>query len=53
MCGACSKVCPSEAISGKQKTKKEKGEPFKIDVNKCTRCGMCFEACKFEAIQVE
>jgi len=53
MCGACAKVCPSEAISGKTKTKKEKGIPFKIDEQKCIRCGMCFESCKFEAVEVQ
>lgn len=53
MCGACAKACPSEAITGKRKTKKVEGEPFKIDPEKCIRCGMCFEACKFEAIEVQ
>jgi len=53
MCGRCAKACPVEAITGKRKTKKEKGEPFKIDVEKCTKCGMCFETCKFEAVEVE
>jgi len=53
MCGRCAKACPVEAISGKTKTKKEKGIPFKIDEQKCTRCGMCFESCKFEAVEVE
>ncbi len=53
MCGACMKVCPSEAITGRRKTKKGEGEPFKIDPQKCIRCGMCFEACKFEAIDVQ
>jgi NADH:ubiquinone oxidoreductase subunit F (NADH-binding) len=52
-CGACTKVCPSEAITGKRKTKKEEGIPFKIDSGKCIRCGMCFEACKFDAIEVQ
>ena len=52
-CGRCAKVCPSEAITGKQRTKKEKGKPFKIDPKKCIRCGMCFEACKFKAIEVQ
>jgi len=52
-CGACAKVCPSEAISGKRKTKKEEGTPFKIDARKCIRCGMCFEACKFEAVEIQ
>jgi NADH:ubiquinone oxidoreductase subunit F (NADH-binding)/NAD-dependent dihydropyrimidine dehydrogenase PreA subunit/(2Fe-2S) ferredoxin len=52
-CGRCAKVCPAEAITGKQRTKKEKGKPFKIDPKKCIRCGMCFEACKFKAIEVE
>ncbi|NWF93800.1 MAG: 4Fe-4S binding protein [Syntrophaceae bacterium] len=53
MCGRCAKACPVEAISGKVKTKKEKGIPFKIDEQKCIKCGMCFESCKFEAIEVQ
>jgi NADH:ubiquinone oxidoreductase subunit F (NADH-binding)/(2Fe-2S) ferredoxin/NAD-dependent dihydropyrimidine dehydrogenase PreA subunit len=52
-CGRCAKVCPEKAITGKRKTKKEAGEPFKIDSEKCIKCGMCFETCKFEAIEVE
>jgi NADH:ubiquinone oxidoreductase subunit F (NADH-binding)/(2Fe-2S) ferredoxin/Pyruvate/2-oxoacid:ferredoxin oxidoreductase delta subunit len=53
MCGRCAKVCPEKAITGKRKTKKEAGEPFRIDAGKCIKCGMCFETCKFEAIEVE
>jgi NADH:ubiquinone oxidoreductase subunit F (NADH-binding)/NAD-dependent dihydropyrimidine dehydrogenase PreA subunit/(2Fe-2S) ferredoxin len=52
-CGRCAKVCPAEAITGKQRTKKEKGKPFKIDPKKCIKCGMCFEACKFKAVEVQ
>jgi len=52
-CGRCAKVCPVKAIAGKQKTKKDKGKPFKIDAEKCIKCGMCLEACKFEAVEVE
>ena len=52
-CGRCAKVCPAEAITGKQKTKKEKGKPFKINPKKCIQCGMCFEACKFKAVEVQ
>jgi NADH:ubiquinone oxidoreductase subunit F (NADH-binding)/NAD-dependent dihydropyrimidine dehydrogenase PreA subunit/(2Fe-2S) ferredoxin len=53
LCGACIKVCPEEAITGKRKTKTEKGRPFKINSKKCIKCGMCFEACKFGAIEVQ
>jgi NADH:ubiquinone oxidoreductase subunit F (NADH-binding)/(2Fe-2S) ferredoxin/NAD-dependent dihydropyrimidine dehydrogenase PreA subunit len=53
MCGRCAKVCPEKAITGKRKTKKEKGRPFKIDTGKCIKCGMCFETCKFEAVEVQ
>ncbi len=52
-CGRCAKVCPEKAITGKQRTKKEKGKPFKIDFPKCIKCGMCFEVCKFEAVEVQ
>ena len=43
-CTACSKVCPSDAISG------EKRQPHLIDQVKCIRCGACIEKCKFSAI---
>ena len=52
-CGRCAKVCPEKAITGVQKTKKEKGKPFEIDPVKCTQCGMCLETCKFDAVEVE
>jgi NADH:ubiquinone oxidoreductase subunit F (NADH-binding)/(2Fe-2S) ferredoxin/NAD-dependent dihydropyrimidine dehydrogenase PreA subunit len=52
-CGRCAKACPVEAITGQQRTKKEKGKPFKIDQEKCIKCGMCFESCKFEAVEVQ
>jgi NADH:ubiquinone oxidoreductase subunit F (NADH-binding)/(2Fe-2S) ferredoxin/NAD-dependent dihydropyrimidine dehydrogenase PreA subunit len=52
-CGRCAKACPAEAISGKQRTKKDKGIPFKIDEEKCIKCGMCFESCRFEAVDVQ
>ena len=45
-CGACAKVCPSDAISG------EKKEPHTIDFEKCIKCGICKETCKFDAVIV-
>lgn len=44
-CGACAKVCPTDAISGKIK------EPFLIDQDKCIKCGACMARCKFNAIE--
>ncbi len=52
-CGRCAKICPEKAITGVQKTKKEKGKPFEIDPVKCIQCGMCLETCKFDAVEVE
>ncbi len=52
-CGRCAKVCPEKAITGVQKTKKEKGKPFEIDPAKCIQCGMCLETCKFDAVEVQ
>jgi len=43
-CTACSKVCPSDAITG------EKRQAHVINQAKCIRCGACMEKCKFSAI---
>ena len=43
-CGACLRVCPQEAITGKKK------KPHQILIDKCIKCGACFEVCKFDAI---
>lgn len=44
-CSKCSRICPVGAISGKAK------ETFKIDRNKCIKCGACMESCAFKAIK--
>ena len=43
-CGACVKVCPTNAVAG------EKKQPHKIEINKCIKCGACFEICPAEAV---
>jgi NADH:ubiquinone oxidoreductase, NADH-binding (51 kD) subunit len=43
-CTLCSKVCPTNAISGKVK------EAHIIDQTKCIKCEACIEKCKFGAI---
>ena len=43
-CSACSRKCPVGAISGEIK------KPFVIDTEKCIKCGVCVETCKFDAI---
>lgn len=43
-CTACSRVCPTNAISGEVK------KPHVIDDSKCIKCGACMEKCKFSAI---
>ena len=45
-CTACARVCPVNAISG------EKKKPHYIDPGICTRCGMCLETCRFNALEV-
>lgn len=44
-CSKCSRICPVGAISGKIK------QPYKIDQNKCIKCGSCIESCSFSAIK--
>ena len=43
-CGACVKVCPAGAITGKIK------EPHVLDQAACQTCGACLKACRFRAI---
>lgn len=38
-CGACAKLCPTEAISGEKKLQ------HLIDKNKCIECGVCGRIC--------
>lgn len=44
-CTACARKCPVNCISGAVK------QPHLIDQSQCIKCGACFEACKFGAIQ--
>ena len=44
-CTACATACPSKAVTGKKKT------PHEIDQSKCIKCGICLDACKFDAIE--
>ena len=46
-CLVCLRQCPEEVITGAKK------EVHHIDVEKCTRCGICYAVCKFDAIRVE
>lgn len=44
-CSKCARICPVQAISGKIK------EPYKIETNKCIKCGACVTNCAFHAIK--
>jgi NADH-quinone oxidoreductase subunit F len=46
-CGACVKVCPTDAITG------EKKQPHEIDAEACIRCKMCLSRCPSESIIAE
>ncbi len=43
-CTACARKCPVGAISG------EKKQLHIIDPEICTKCGVCFDVCKFDAV---
>jgi Fe-S-cluster-containing hydrogenase component 2 len=42
----CAKVCPTKAAHGERK------KPHEIDQDTCIQCGLCFEACRFDAIAI-
>ena len=45
-CMACARNCPQKCISG------EKKKLHLIDTERCIRCGVCLESCKFNAVNV-
>ena len=45
-CTSCTRLCPSDCISG------EKKKPHTIDTSRCIRCGICRDTCKFGAVKV-
>jgi len=46
-CTACARKCPQDAITG------DKKEPHVLDQDKCIKCGICYDACKFDAIVIK
>ena len=46
-CGVCRRECPENAITG------EKNMAHTIDQEKCIKCGVCFDVCKFNAVTIE
>ncbi len=45
-CRLCAKNCPADAISG------EKKQLHVIDTKICIKCGICYEVCKYDAVEV-
>ncbi|MFZ1985942.1 MAG: NADH-quinone oxidoreductase subunit NuoF [Desulfatitalea sp.] len=45
-CMSCARQCPAQCITGTKK------EPHVIDAQKCLRCGICKETCKFDAVVI-
>jgi NADH-quinone oxidoreductase subunit F len=45
-CTMCAKVCPTNAARGERK------KAHTIDQDTCIRCGLCYEACRFNAIEI-
>lgn len=45
-CGACLRVCPSQAVTG------EKKKPHRINQDLCVHCRTCWDTCKFHSIKI-
>ena len=45
-CRLCALKCPEKAITG------EKKKPHLLNQEKCIKCGICYEGCKFDAIKI-
>ncbi len=44
-CGLCARACPEKVISG------DREHGYTIDTDKCIHCGVCFDVCKFNAVE--
>jgi len=54
-CAPCAEDCAKAAGEGDQWQSKDKergGHSVQIDEGKCPNAGMCFESCKFDAVEV-
>ena len=53
-CGTCAKTCPQGVIeivtSANQIDNKYVVEKYEVDTGYCIQCGLCVEACPFEAL---
>ncbi|ADJ25933.1 NADH dehydrogenase (quinone) [Dehalogenimonas lykanthroporepellens BL-DC-9] len=47
-CSLCIKECPADAISFQGKK-----QPVKLDQDKCTKCGACYDICRLNAVEVK
>jgi ferredoxin len=47
-CDLCRIRCPHHAISGEKK----KGDSYVVDQKLCTQCRICYESCRFNAIEI-
>jgi len=45
-CTLCARNCPVDAISGERRQK------HVIDTETCIKCGVCYEVCQFDAVEV-
>jgi NADH-quinone oxidoreductase subunit F len=45
-CMLCARVCPTKAARGERK------KVHTIDPDTCVKCGLCYEACRFHAIEI-
>jgi NADH:ubiquinone oxidoreductase subunit F (NADH-binding)/(2Fe-2S) ferredoxin/Pyruvate/2-oxoacid:ferredoxin oxidoreductase delta subunit len=46
-CHLCALKCPEKAITG------DKKKPHELDQDKCIKCGICYDACKFGAVVIK
>jgi NADH-quinone oxidoreductase subunit F len=46
-CHLCALKCPQEAITG------DKKKPHELHQDECIKCGICYDACKFNAVIVK